>query len=81
MLYDCRTVAERDRGIAAAVEAVKSGELAVFPTDHRLRRRRRTRSPAHAVNALQNARGSDRRVPPVSGRLAAHPRRPGLLPA
>jgi len=33
MLYDCRAVAERDRGIAAAVEAVKSGELVVLPTD------------------------------------------------
>jgi tRNA A37 threonylcarbamoyladenosine synthetase subunit TsaC/SUA5/YrdC len=33
MLYDCRAVAERDRGIAAAVEAVKRGELVVLPTD------------------------------------------------
>src|SRR5918997_740642 len=33
MLYDCRTLAERDRGIAAAVDAVKSGELVVLPTD------------------------------------------------
>jgi L-threonylcarbamoyladenylate synthase len=33
MLYDCRTVADRDRGIAAAVEAAKSGELVVLPTD------------------------------------------------
>ena len=33
MLYDCRTVADRDRGIAAAVEAVKGGELVVLPTD------------------------------------------------
>ena len=33
MLYDCRTLADRDRGIAAAVEAIKSGELVVLPTD------------------------------------------------
>ncbi|GAB3815006.1 L-threonylcarbamoyladenylate synthase [Micromonospora zhanjiangensis] len=33
MLYDCRSLAERDRGVAAAVEAVKNGELVVLPTD------------------------------------------------
>ncbi len=33
MLYDCRTVADRDTGVAAAVEAAKSGELVVLPTD------------------------------------------------
>lgn len=33
MLYDCRTTADRDRGVAAAVEAIKSGELVVLPTD------------------------------------------------
>lgn len=33
MLYDCRTAAERDRGIEAAVEAVKRGDLVVMPTD------------------------------------------------
>ena len=33
MLYDCRSPADRDRGIAAAIEAVKSGELVVLPTD------------------------------------------------
>ena len=33
MLYDCRSLADRDRGIAAAVEAVKNGELVVLPTD------------------------------------------------
>ncbi|GAA4200128.1 L-threonylcarbamoyladenylate synthase [Actinocatenispora rupis] len=32
MRYDCRTLAERDQGIAAAVEAVKSGQLVVLPT-------------------------------------------------
>ena len=64
MLYDCRTVAERDRGIAAAVEAVKSGELVVLPTDT-VYGVGADAFTSHAVNALQNARGTDRRVPPV----------------
>ncbi|WP_433721704.1 L-threonylcarbamoyladenylate synthase [Actinoplanes sp. CA-051413] len=63
MLYDCRAVAERDRGIAAAVEAVKSGELVVLPTDT-VYGVGADAFTAHAVNALQNARGADRRVPP-----------------
>jgi len=33
MLYDCRTTAERDRGIQVAIDAVKRGDLVVFPTD------------------------------------------------
>jgi L-threonylcarbamoyladenylate synthase len=33
MLYDCRTAAERDRGIQAAIDAVKRGDLVVLPTD------------------------------------------------
>jgi L-threonylcarbamoyladenylate synthase len=33
MLYDCAKLAERDRGLTAAVEAVKRGDLVVFPTD------------------------------------------------
>lgn len=32
-LYDCRSSAERDRGIAAAVAAVRRGDLVVLPTD------------------------------------------------
>ena len=63
MLYDCRAVAERDRGIAAAVEAVKSGELVVLPTDT-VYGVGADAFTAHAVNALQNARSTDRRVPP-----------------
>jgi L-threonylcarbamoyladenylate synthase len=63
MLYDCRAVAERDRGIAAAVEAVKSGELVVLPTDT-VYGVGADAFTAHAVNALQNARSVDRRVPP-----------------
>jgi L-threonylcarbamoyladenylate synthase len=63
MLYDCRAVADRDRGIAAAVEAVKSGELVVLPTDT-VYGVGADAFTAHAVNALQNARGMDNRVPP-----------------
>ncbi|HEY8473972.1 MAG TPA: L-threonylcarbamoyladenylate synthase [Natronosporangium sp.] len=32
-VYDCRLPAERDQGIAAAVSAVRRGELIVMPTD------------------------------------------------
>ena len=63
MLYDCRTVAERDRGIAAAVEAAKSGELVVLPTDTVYGVGADAFTP-HAVSALHGARNADRRVPP-----------------
>jgi L-threonylcarbamoyladenylate synthase len=63
MLYDCRAVADRDRGIAAAIEAVKSGELVVLPTDT-VYGVGADAFTSHAVNALQTARGADRRVPP-----------------
>lgn len=32
MRYDCRTLADRDQGITAAEEAIKSGQLVVLPT-------------------------------------------------
>ncbi|GGN54647.1 threonylcarbamoyl-AMP synthase [Actinoplanes lobatus] len=63
MLYDCSTVTDRDRGIAAAVEAAKSGELVVIPTDTVYGVGADAFTP-HAVNQLHHARGSDRRVPP-----------------
>jgi L-threonylcarbamoyladenylate synthase len=63
MLYDCRTTADRDRGIAAAVEAVKSGELVVLPTDTVYGIGADAFTP-HAITALHNARGADQRVPP-----------------
>jgi L-threonylcarbamoyladenylate synthase len=63
MLYDCRTVADRDRGIAAAVEAVKSGELVVLPTDTVYGIGADAFTP-HAVNALLDAKGRGRNVPP-----------------
>ena len=63
MLYDCRTTADRDRGVAAAVEAVKSGELVVLPTDTVYGIGADAFTP-HAINSLHYARNADSRVPP-----------------
>ena len=63
MLYDCRTTADRDRGIAAAVEAVKSGELVVMPTDTVYGVGADAFTP-HAITALHTARSVTNRVPP-----------------
>jgi tRNA threonylcarbamoyl adenosine modification protein (Sua5/YciO/YrdC/YwlC family) len=63
MLYDCRTTADRDRGVAAAVEAIKSGELVVLPTDTVYGIAADAFTP-HAITALHNARSAERRVPP-----------------
>jgi L-threonylcarbamoyladenylate synthase len=63
MLYDCRTTADRDRGVAAAVEAAKSGELVVLPTDTAYGIGADAFTP-HAITALHTARSADRRVPP-----------------
>jgi L-threonylcarbamoyladenylate synthase len=65
MLYDCRTVADRDRGVTAAIDAVKSGELVVLPTDTVYGIGADAFTP-HAVSALHTARGMDARLaPPV----------------
>jgi L-threonylcarbamoyladenylate synthase len=63
LLYDCRSLAERDRGIAAAVEAVKAGELVVIPTDTLYGIGADAFTP-HAVGALLTAKGRGRNVPP-----------------
>jgi L-threonylcarbamoyladenylate synthase len=63
MLYDCRTTADRDRGIAAAVEAVKSGELVVMPTDT-VYGIGADAFTAHAITALHHARSVTSQVPP-----------------
>jgi tRNA threonylcarbamoyl adenosine modification protein (Sua5/YciO/YrdC/YwlC family) len=63
MLYDCRTSADRDRGVAAAVEAIKSGELVVLPTDTVYGIGADAFTP-HAVTALLNAKGRGRHMPP-----------------
>jgi L-threonylcarbamoyladenylate synthase len=63
MLYDCRTREDRDRGIAAAIEAVRNGELIVMPTDT-VYGIGADAFTAHAVNALLEAKGRGRSVPP-----------------
>jgi tRNA threonylcarbamoyl adenosine modification protein (Sua5/YciO/YrdC/YwlC family) len=63
MLYDCRTAADRDRGVAAAIEAAKSGELVVMPTDTVYGIGADAFTP-HAITALHHARTVTERVPP-----------------
>ncbi|MFY1673013.1 L-threonylcarbamoyladenylate synthase [Plantactinospora sp. WMMB334] len=63
MLYDCRSLEDRDRGIAAAIEAVKNGELVVIPTDTVYGIGADAFTP-YAVTALLNAKGRDRQHPP-----------------
>src|SRR4029453_1741772 len=63
MLYDCRSIADRDRGIAAAIEAVKGGELVVLPTDT-VYGVGADAFTSFAVNALLTAKGRGRNVPP-----------------
>ncbi|MEH0844318.1 L-threonylcarbamoyladenylate synthase [Micromonospora sp. CPCC 205711] len=64
MLYDCRSPADRDRGIAAAIEAVKNGELVVLPTDTVYGIGADAFTP-YAVKALGDAKGGSRQAPPV----------------
>lgn len=63
MLYDCRSLADRDRGIAAAIEAVKNGELVVIPTDTVYGLGADAFTP-YAVTALLDAKGRGRHMPP-----------------
>jgi L-threonylcarbamoyladenylate synthase len=63
MLYDCRTLADRDRGIAAAVEAVKRGDLVVLPTDT-LYGLGADAFKSYAVTSLLNTKGRGRNMPP-----------------
>ncbi|HET6214740.1 MAG TPA: L-threonylcarbamoyladenylate synthase [Micromonosporaceae bacterium] len=63
MLYDCRTAIDRDRGIKAAVEAVQRGDLVVLPTDTVYGIGADAFKP-YAVEALLNAKGRGRQVPP-----------------
>lgn len=63
MLYDCRNFADRDRGIAAAVEAVKRGDLVVLPTDT-LYGLGADAFKSYAVTSLLNTKGRTRQVPP-----------------
>jgi tRNA threonylcarbamoyl adenosine modification protein (Sua5/YciO/YrdC/YwlC family) len=63
MLYDCRTVAERDWGLHAAIEAISRGDLVVLPTDTVYGIAADAFKP-WAVTALLNAKGRDRAMPP-----------------
>jgi len=63
MFFDCRNLADRERGIAAAVEAVKLGELAVIPTDT-VYGLGADAFNKEAVAALLAAKGRGRNMPP-----------------
>jgi tRNA threonylcarbamoyl adenosine modification protein (Sua5/YciO/YrdC/YwlC family) len=63
MLFDCARGAERDRGVAAAIDAVKRGDLVVMPTDT-VYGVGADAFKAWSVTALQNAKGRGRSVPP-----------------
>jgi tRNA threonylcarbamoyl adenosine modification protein (Sua5/YciO/YrdC/YwlC family) len=63
MLFDCTRVAERDRGVEAAIDAVKRGDLVVMPTDT-VYGIGADAFKAWAVTALQNAKGRGRATPP-----------------
>jgi L-threonylcarbamoyladenylate synthase len=63
MLFDCRTTAERDKGVQAAIEAVSRGDLIVMPTDT-VYGIGADAFKGFSVTALQNAKGRGRNVPP-----------------
>jgi L-threonylcarbamoyladenylate synthase len=63
MLYDCTQLGERDRGLAAAVEAVQRGDLVVLPTDT-VYGIGADAFKSWSVNALLNAKGRGRDMPP-----------------
>jgi L-threonylcarbamoyladenylate synthase len=62
-LFDCRNVAERDRGIKAAIEAVGSGDLVVLPTDT-VYGIGADAFKSWSVTNLLNAKGRGRHMPP-----------------
>lgn len=63
MLYDCTLLEERERGIAAAIEAVGRGDLVVMPTDT-LYGIGTDAFKSWAVTNLLNAKGRGRSAPP-----------------
>jgi tRNA threonylcarbamoyl adenosine modification protein (Sua5/YciO/YrdC/YwlC family) len=63
MLYDCTRLPERERGVAAAVDAVKRGDLVVLPTDTLYGIGTDAFKP-WAVTTLLTAKGRGREMPP-----------------
>ena len=66
MLYDCSQLTERERGIAAAIEAVQRGDLIVMPTDT-VYGIGADAFKSWSVNALNNAKGRTTPVPVLVG--------------
>jgi L-threonylcarbamoyladenylate synthase len=66
MLYDCSQLAERERGITAAIEAVGRGDLIVMPTDT-VYGIGADAFKTWAVTALNNAKGRTTPVPVLVG--------------
>ena len=66
MLYDCSALAERERGIAAAIEAVGRGDLIVMPTDT-VYGIGADAFKSWSVTALNNAKGRTTPVPVLVG--------------
>ncbi|WP_432835780.1 L-threonylcarbamoyladenylate synthase [Dactylosporangium sp. CA-092794] len=66
MLYDCSRLAERERGIAAAIEAVGRGDLIVMPTDT-VYGIGADAFKTWSVTALNNAKGRTTPVPVLVG--------------
>jgi tRNA threonylcarbamoyl adenosine modification protein (Sua5/YciO/YrdC/YwlC family) len=66
MLYDCSVLAERERGIAAAIEAVGRGDLIVMPTDT-VYGIGADAFKSWSVTALNNAKGRTTPVPVLVG--------------
>jgi tRNA threonylcarbamoyl adenosine modification protein (Sua5/YciO/YrdC/YwlC family) len=62
MLYDCTQLDERERGIAAAVDAVNRGDLVVLPTDT-VYGIGADAFKSWSINALLNAKGRGRDMP------------------
>ena len=66
ILYDCSQIEERERGIAAAIEAVGRGDLVVMPTDT-VYGIGADAFKSWAVTALNNAKGRTTPVPVLVG--------------
>lgn len=62
-LFDCRNIAERDRGVKAAIDAVGSGDLVVLPTDT-VYGIGADAFKSWSVTNLLNAKGRGRHMPP-----------------